>query len=764
MPFQIKPVGNCSIVINANGKKEPHFPKGSSWKSPIIDKKLNGSFIVPNGDYIILDIDNVESSQNLYIMENFQDKCKYIVKTFKKGYHLYFKHCAEIAHINKLPELDIVSSGKKMLFCPPTAIEDLDGTVRKYQLIANEEPQEMPKELVNYILNRVDEIKNNTIKLHKDSETLITKATKKAEPAKVVKEFSGLVSNVSIIEEILENLNHERADDYNEWIKVMMILKNEGYKYEIFETFSKRSSKFDDSVVSIWNNYKPSDVKNKLTIASLWMMLKEDNTDAFNKINLKDSFKDYKFNDYKPNGSFSSAEFIRLFNEDKKLLKSKIFVDDDMYSLTNSFKYFSAHHFKIPNISYVNVSYDEGVKKINVLSKDYINNFTECHIEHKSQCVYFSTLFEKNSHKQVFDTVSFEPNSDNKSIFNLFSGFKYANANPIEYNYSVIEEYINMIKHIIDNEEQSNHFFDWLAHIIQKPQIKQTHCYVFYSFIHGVGKNTIVEGIRNVLSGYYYKLKNAEELTAKFNAEKIGKLFCYGDEIKSFKQGESVMNEVKNVITQNEQSIEYKGKDKMTGIQDYCHYLFTTNNKRNFLIEQSDRRFNMVKCNNVLYNNGDFTSIYEKVNTKEFGKNLYLFLMKRDLTNYNAFKATTNLYKKELENYTLPPEIKALCRIKNTLIGNYVYWEQIYDEVKGHCMLEGKKAIGSKELRDLLSVNYNFTISRRRVNGVLDAKIGMSFIESNKIGDSNIKILKSLMDEKEDDENIDDENIVIYDE
>jgi hypothetical protein len=226
MPFQVKPVGNCSIVINANGKKEPHFPKGSSWKSPIIDKKLNGSYIVPNGDYIVLDIDNVNSSQNMYIMENFQQHCKYIVKTFKKGYHLYFKHCPEISHINKLPELDIVSSGKKMLFCPPTAIEDIDGTVRNYEVINNQEPQEMPKELINYILNRVEELKSNTLKLHKDTDTLIAKATKKMEPVKVVKEFSGLVSSVSIVEEILANLDQTRADDYHEWIKVMIILKN----------------------------------------------------------------------------------------------------------------------------------------------------------------------------------------------------------------------------------------------------------------------------------------------------------------------------------------------------------------------------------------------------------------------------------------------------------------------------------------------------------------------------------------------------------
>ena len=771
MVFQIKPIGNCAITVNEAGRKVISFTNGSSWKKPIIDKKLNGSFIVPNGDYTILDIDDVESEQNKYIMNKFSDSCKFIVRSFRKGIHMYFKHCPEIAHLNVLPKLDIISSGKKMLFCPPTQIETPEGEIKKYKIIKNEQPEEMPEELINYILNRKNELTNNTEALKEKEKELISKNTKKAEPEKIIKLYSDMSKKSDVIEDVLMNLNQFRCDDYNEWIKILMILKNEKYDYSLFETFSKRSNKFDNSVITIWDRYNSNDVKNKLSIASLWHMLKEDNPDAFNKIKKKEMFKDYKFIEYPEEGIYSSAKFIEIFNDDKNQLKSKVFIDDDTFSLTNSYKYFTLHHAKIPNVSYVKINYNDGLKSVEVMPKDYLGNITECFVNVGNTKYSFTSLYEQSANKKIYDKMDFVPADNtsaiargdlyNKSILNLFNGFKFQKAEVADYDYKVIKNYVEMVEHIIDDKKQSNHFFDWLAHIVQKPSVKQTHCYVFYSFIHGVGKNTLVEGIANILKGYYYKLKNADALTDRFNSEKMGKLFCYGDEIKTFQQGESVFNEIKNIITQSEYSVEFKGKDKITGIKDYCHYLFTTNNKRNFLIEQTER-FNMVKCNTKLWNNGDFTPIYDVINTDKFGRNFYLFLMKRDLTNYNPFKATTNEYKKELENSTLPYEIKMLCSIKNIVNNKYIYWSQLYSDLKEMCSSNGKKCENTKDLREILINNYKFRIGRRKVDGELESKIGISFLEDTETGRYNITVLKNLCSDDNDDNDVD-EDMPVYD-
>ncbi len=735
----IKSIGNVKVGYDNNGKKSIQFPAGSSWKNP---KKSgdNGHFIVPDNDIIVFDIDDLEIEHNKYIINKFLDVCTYVVKTPKKGYHLYFNYCPELSQIKKLPSLDIIHSQSKMLLCPPTKIFDpvLDD-FREYKFIKSGDLVNVPGELINYILTTKNKLETNKTELLIESDKITKRLAAKQEDKKLQKEFKELKTDNDIITAVLENLNRSRADDYNDWFRVLMILKNEGIEYQIFEEFSKRSSKYDSNVQDIWNRYKPNDAKNKLSMSSLWYMLKQDNPSAFNKIKCAEVFKGYIFDNYKPTGDYSSVKFLELFEADKTFIGSKM-IDCDILSLTNSFKYFNAHHCKVTGVGcYFRIDYEGNLKKISKLPNNFKEQLNNAFIISGDKKTTFLNLYDENSYQYICDKIDFNPTTNDKTVLNYFNGFKYINdSDPI--NLELIKPYIDFVAYVFNNQKQTEHFFDWLAHIIQKPGEKQTQCYVLYSFTHGIGKNTIVTAITNIFKGYYYKLKDAEQMADKFNSEALGKLFCYGDEIKTFKNGESLSNIVKNLISQTECPIELKGKDKIM-VNDYCNYLFTTNNENNFQIEATDRRFNMVECNTKKLDAESYVKINNLIKTDDFGLNFFKFLSRRNIENYDPFMALKSEYKERMETNSLPADLKTFYTIASNL-NESLYVSDIYNRIILN--MNGKKPRSQKVIFETLKEVYGFKLIRGYdAEGKRETKYSIPF-DNSKNGIHNNEMLKKL--------------------
>lgn len=737
-------IGNCEITLNNNMKKQIKFPKGSSWKNPV-KADLNGHYIVPTTDYTVLDIDDLTTNQNQHIMNEYMPTCRYVVKTGMKGYHLFYKYNPRIAHIKVLHKLDIISNGCKMLFTYPTTYTDKAGNVYEYKIIKDKKPGEMPEELTNYILELYENRKQQTTNLLADSENIIKKNASKAESVKIVNSFKTLSKEDEIIEDVLMAVHQNRADDFHDWFKVLMILKNEGYKYELFEKFSRRSSKFDDNVITLWNRYKPENAKNRLTIASLWYMLKEDNIDAFNKIKSKQQFKDYTFENYKPTGNFDSKTFIKKFSDDKEIFGVRL-LDDDVLCLTNSFKYFSAHHIKITTFGYIRVDFENNVRKITYLNKEFKNSFNEAYISTEKTTKSFIDLFDRNSNKQIYDFVGFEPNTNNEQMFNLFNGFKYENNTDI-YNYEIIKPFIEFVEYVFNDTKQADHFFNYMAHIIQKPHFRQPQCYVLYSETHGIGKNTIVNAFASVFAGYYYNLRDADQLTDKFNSEKFGKLLCYGDEIKTFKAGETMSDQIKKIITEPEYCLELKGKDKITNIKDYVHYVFTTNNYNNFYIQQSDRRFNLVKCNTKLLSQSKYTEINKLIATEPFIINLFKYLKNKDLSNYDPNRASVSKYKEELAKQSISLELKLICKNYKHIKGKFLTQSELINLLNG--MNHSNKKLKTPTVLFEFLKAQGFKFARPYTNGERGTKVGISFDDNHKSGEHNNKLIKTFMDDDE---------------
>jgi hypothetical protein len=88
---------------------------------------------------------------------------------------------------------------------------------------------------------------------------------------------------------LLNILSPDRCDEYNSWISIAMILKNSDYQYELFDSWSQQSYKYDsNSCKKTWNNISTktsTETKEKtLTLATLYWYAKHDNPDAYKSI------------------------------------------------------------------------------------------------------------------------------------------------------------------------------------------------------------------------------------------------------------------------------------------------------------------------------------------------------------------------------------------------------------------------------------------------------------------------------------------------
>ena len=122
----------------------------------------------------------------------------------------------------------------------------------------------------------------------------------------------------TLLKDLLDCLNHKRADDYDQWVKIGMILKNEHADISLYHYFSKFSSKYDENETN--KKYDTFTCDKGLTIATLHSYAKNDNLKLYaNKV--------YNVNLYSP--LFTSGLIAEYF---KTLYNNKfVYCDGVLY-------------------------------------------------------------------------------------------------------------------------------------------------------------------------------------------------------------------------------------------------------------------------------------------------------------------------------------------------------------------------------------------------------------------------------------------------
>lgn len=250
----------------------------------------NGFAVFTGPTFVVLDWDAKEFPPT-EIRDTLYEHCNAVEKT-PGGYHFWFKATHETALYGSDSEIywkgvetkgfDIRAKGGIVYTAPSYYVTEI-GDVVKYEWIKGDlrTVEIMPNVVLEAIrkpsMSSPASKPNKTAPPPKEEEEVQeTKETSVAESQSV-----GTIVEDDDILTILKGLSSSRADSYGDWIRVGMALKNSGYLCELWDEWSKQSTKYKTGDCDEkWTTFTTSE-KKPLTIRTLYAMLKEDNYDLF---------------------------------------------------------------------------------------------------------------------------------------------------------------------------------------------------------------------------------------------------------------------------------------------------------------------------------------------------------------------------------------------------------------------------------------------------------------------------------------------------
>lgn len=199
--------------------------------------------------------------------------------------------------------------------------------------------------------------------------------------------------------------------------------------------------------------------------------------------------------------------------------------------------------------------------------------------------------------------------TSNGYMYNIWSGWPY---DPVEGDWSLLREFLQTGA-FNNNKENYEWFMKWLAFKIRFPHLLPEVAVVFYG-IGDVGKSFLCEFILPYLFGAKYSLPsiNLTDLNSNFNAKFQSKFyahFCESNVAKIDKKYTG--NVLKKMITSRQMDYEGKGKEAFTS-DNYCVFVFTTNDPNGVPIERDIRRFAAFEFGEAYYKKDALFSKIEK--------------------------------------------------------------------------------------------------------------------------------------------------------
>ena len=251
------------------------------------------SCIIPMGEVynlIGIDVDNkdgtIEKYQEICDENNYDRDTTLTMKTMNNGYHEYYRLTEKQKEMlkdfssldGKVFGLNIdIKYNNQILFGPSYMKADKD---YKYEILLDLEPLILP----DFIFNEI--IKNIKKPIKKPIKKISDKKNKELVKNNIDNRKEGN-KNDKRLEIYLDCLNIERFEKYDDWIMIGFIIHNENGSCELYDKFSKKAKKYDNTCFDKWQTFKSENDK-RASIKTLINMAKEDNHNKYIEALLKD--------------------------------------------------------------------------------------------------------------------------------------------------------------------------------------------------------------------------------------------------------------------------------------------------------------------------------------------------------------------------------------------------------------------------------------------------------------------------------------------
>ena len=222
-----------------------------------------------------IDIDDPELEHNVELMD-LMTECNMVQQT-KKGFHYVFAYDDRITQTtdDKL-KLDVRNDGGCIYAEPSIAYDDVGDVRAVYQWIKRPDVDESLTALPDAVVQYLGKLNKKYLKAATAAPAVKEEAESTASDPQI-EETSDL-----LLMKVVAELPVSVLDNYADWIKIGMVLCNEGYTCSQWDEVSKRSSKYVAGACEAhWKSFANPNGKRKVMNATLWKMLKTSNEPAF---------------------------------------------------------------------------------------------------------------------------------------------------------------------------------------------------------------------------------------------------------------------------------------------------------------------------------------------------------------------------------------------------------------------------------------------------------------------------------------------------
>ena len=290
------------------------------------------------------------------------------------------------------------------------------------------------------------------------------------------------------------------------------------------------------------------------------------------------------------------------------------------------------------------------------------------------------------------------------NIFNLWTPFSAENLTEYTEQPENLEFYLNHLKILCNNEDKAyDYFIKWNAQMVQQPAEKST-CITMISD-EGAGKTTIIE-VNKKMMGCQKVLMTTnpkDDCWGKFNGLMLNSYFVNLNEI-SIKDSHEAEGRIKGLITDDDLTVNQKGKDQII-IQSYHRWFITTNNENGASKTHSKDRRNMIirSSDELIGNKAHFDKLYAMIDDPNFIATYYNYLKNMDISDFHIRSIPYTEYQQDLQELSVSPLELFIIYIIETNYYESEYKEyagSIYSDYKQFCKsrgfeyIENSKAFG----------------------------------------------------------------------
>ena len=197
--------------------------------------------------------------------------------------------------------------------------------------------------------------------------------------------------------------------------------------------------------------------------------------------------------------------------------------------------------------------------------------------------------------------------------------------------------FLDHLAYIFDNEDPAiEHVLNFLAHLVQRPEERIGHALLITSEAKGIGKSTLGTVVRRLVGEQNSRVVQTKDLKSSFDGWLMGKLVVHVDEV--YEAGNwDLANKLKPLITEPTVSANIKYGPQIE-IENYARFIMFSNHGAPLNIEDGDRRYFVFNSKAQPRPDEYYDTLYREIETRSAMNDLYTFLSKRDLSDFNAFR------------------------------------------------------------------------------------------------------------------------------